>query len=56
MQRCVLPAFLTNDIEMVSAVLRTVEPHAVTSWMLQRLAQWAEDEKGNWRKGNRKGE
>lgn len=51
-----MPAFLKNDIEMVSAVLQTVEPHAVTLWMFQRPPQWAEDEKGNWRKGNKKGD
>jgi len=54
MQGCVLPAFVNNDIEKGSAVLRAVEAH-VTLWMLQRLAQWAEDEKGDWRKGNKKG-
>lgn len=56
MQRCVLPAVLNNDIERVSAVLGIVEAHAMTLWLLQRPAQWAECEKGNWRKGNKKGD
>lgn len=54
MQRCVLSAsFLNNDIEQVSAVLQTVDALAVILWMLQGPAQWAEDEKGNCRKGNK---
>lgn len=56
MQRCVLPAFLNNDIESLSADLPTVEAHAVALWMLQRPAQCTEDEKGNLRKGIKKGE
>lgn len=45
MQRCVLLAFLNNDIEVLSAALQTVEARSVTWWMLQSAAQWAENEK-----------
>lgn len=40
-----MPAFLSNDIEMLSAALQTVEAHSVTWWMLQTAARWAEIEK-----------
>jgi len=45
MQRCVLPAFLNNHIEMLRAALQTVEALSVTWRMLQTAAQWAENEK-----------
>lgn len=54
MQRCVLPAFLNNDIEMVSAVLQTVEPHAVM-WMFQETCWVGRGWEGKLEEGQQEG-